>query len=92
MSEQPDTSPWRSPEVAPPTEADPLGAEEVWVTVRHAADVVDRSETWVRRQCRSGRVRSRSATGNESQDLLVPLARVLDLAEEDEEQDEENGS
>src|SRR5919106_625567 len=53
MTEHPDTNPRRTPDAAPSTEADPAGGEDVWVTVRHGAEVVDRTETWVRRQCRS---------------------------------------
>jgi hypothetical protein len=80
MTDEPDTSAWNSCDAAPPTEADPLGAEDVWVTARHAADVVDRAETWVRRQCRAGRLPCRTTSDRGDENLLVPLARLLDLA------------
>jgi hypothetical protein len=80
MTEHPDTNPPRTPDAAPSTEADPAGGEDVWVTVRHGAEVVDRTETWVRRQCRSGWLPCRTPTDRSDGDLLVPLGPLLDLA------------
>lgn len=80
MSNRRDPSPWASPTSAPPTEADPSGREDMWVTAGHAAGVLGRSKEWVEEQCRAERLPSRRDPKGEIEDLLVPMARARELA------------
>jgi hypothetical protein len=52
-----------------------------WVTVRQAANHVDRSVDWVRRQYRSGAVDSRIQAGRYGPERLVDIATLEALAE-----------
>jgi hypothetical protein len=68
------------PDPAPSTEADPVDGEDVWVHVTHAADVVGRSEGWLRAECQAGHLRCRRDPHGGPDDLLVSMAAVRDLA------------
>jgi hypothetical protein len=52
-----------------------------WVTVRQAANHVDRSVDWVRRQYRSGAVDSRTQAGRYGPERLVDIGKLEALAE-----------
>lgn len=83
MSGRRDPSPWVSPASAPPTEADPSGREDMWVTAGHAADVVGRNREWIDEQCRAGRLPSRHDPKGEIEDPLVPMSRARELADQE---------
>lgn len=80
MNARAGSGPWSSPWVAPATEADPLGSEDIWVTVRHAAAVIGPAEHWVTAQYRAGRLACWPESSNHDRSLLVPLAAARELA------------
>jgi hypothetical protein len=55
------------------------GQDDIWLSAWHAAMLVERSERWLREQCRAGRLacRGEPRTG---ETFLVPMAAAEGLA------------
>jgi hypothetical protein len=61
----------------------PSAGEDIWVTARHAAEVLGCRLAWVDEQCRSGRLPCRRSPGEDHDVVLVPMAATRDLASSD---------
>jgi hypothetical protein len=63
---------------------DPVPGDDIWVTARHAADVLGCRLAWVDEQCREGRLPCRRSPGEDHDVVLVPMAATRELAAADD--------